>query len=67
MNERVLKNEADFLKWKADLLTSADTAEPPKRYPCLARTYVSDWTYQEEEAEYLYREDIVALLAEFDA
>ena len=68
MKERVLKNEADFLQWKDDCICEgSDTANPPERYPCLARTYVSNWNYQEETAEYLYREDVSALLAEFDA
>lgn len=68
MKERVLKNEADFQKWKDDWFREgSDTAEPPARYPCLARTWVSNWNYQEETAEYLYREDVAALLAEFDA
>lgn len=67
MEERVLKNEADFLKWKDDNIFDGDTAEPPARYPCLARTYVSSWDHEEETAEYLYREDVAALLSEFDA
>lgn len=68
MKERVLKNDADFQQWKDDCIYEGiDTAEPPARYPCLARTYVSNWNYQEEAAEYLYREDVVAILAEFDA
>lgn len=68
VKERVLKNEADFLQWKDDCICEgSDTANPPERYPCLARTYVSNWNYQEETAEYLYREDVSALLAEFDA
>jgi hypothetical protein len=67
MKERVLKNEADFVQWKEDCIAHSDTAEPPTKYPCLARSFVSDWNYQEETAEYLYREDIAALLAEMDA
>lgn len=67
MKERVLRNEADFLRWKDDNLCDSDTANPPEHYPCLARTYVSNWNYQRETAEYLYREDVAALLASMDA
>lgn len=67
MKERVLKSEADFKKWKDECIHVGDTAEPPVQYPCLARTYVSSWNCQEETAEYLYRDDVSAILEEFDA
>jgi hypothetical protein len=67
MNEKVLKNESDFLKWKQAYFSWRDVAEPPERYPCLAITTVKDMEYSEMQAEYLYREDIVALLGEMDA
>lgn len=66
MKERVLKTELDFDKWKMDSTCSCDFVPNPEKYPCLARTYVSDWACEEETAEYLYRNDIVAILAEFD-
>jgi hypothetical protein len=66
MNERVLKNKADFLQWKEEHIFIGDIAEEPDKYPCLARTDVSNWNYQEETAKYLYREDVAALLAEME-
>jgi len=64
MKDKVLKNESDFLKWKSDNIFDGDTANPPERYPCLARTYVSSWNCQEVSAEYLYRKDVEKLLSE---
>jgi hypothetical protein len=67
MKENVLKNETDFLAWKDRCTSIGDIVAAPVRYPCLARTYVSSWNYQEETSDYLYREDIAQILAEFDA
>jgi len=64
MKDRVLKSKTDFEKWKEDCLCSCDIAEKPKEFPCVARTYVSDWSGEEETAEYLYKEDLVGLLKE---
>ena len=66
MKERVLKSSEDFKAWKDDCICSCDTADDPKEYPCLAKTYVSDWQCEEETAEYLYRDDIIKLLKDFD-
>jgi hypothetical protein len=30
----------------------------PKEFPCVARSEVTDWNYQETEPVYLYREDL---------
>lgn len=67
MKQRLLKDEEDFLKWKRDYLCEGDTADTPKKYPCYASTFVSNWAYQEETAEYLYAEDIESLLNELNA
>ncbi len=66
MKERILKNEADFIKWKDDYLCDSDIVEDPIKYPCLAKTRVSNWNYQEEEAEYFYVEDIEHILKELN-
>jgi len=67
LKERVLKDKEDFEKWKDDYIRSGDKCEEPKEYPCLAKTFVSDWGMEEETAEYLYRSDLVDLLREFGA
>jgi hypothetical protein len=66
MHERILKNEEDFVKWKSDYLCDSDTVEDPVKYPCYAKTRVSNWNYQEETAEYLYVEDIENILKELN-
>ena len=69
MRDRVLKNEADFEKWKLEKISAFDKAGNPMRYPCLAKTRVTDWAGMEEEAEYLYIDDILIqeILSEFGA
>lgn len=67
MREKILKNEADFLAWKDDLLLSDAEAAPPNRYPCIANTTVTDWRPPQLSAVYKYREDIAAILAQMDA
>ncbi len=66
MKERVLKTEEDFEKWRDDCLCNSDVAETPKEYPCLAKTYVSDWGMEEETADYLYKSDLLEILRDFD-
>ena len=66
MNWKILKNENDFDEWKSLAICTGDVAEEPDQYPCIARTVVKNWNHQEEEAKYLYRTDILAILDDFD-
>ena len=67
MNARLLKNAADFADWKSDNIFFGDKASEPERFPCWARTVVLSWNCEEEEAVYMYLEDVAALLASFEA
>lgn len=56
----LLRNQAEWEAWVADnLCTDAgDIADPPREFPCYARTVVTSWQNEEETAVYLYRDDI---------
>lgn len=66
MNGRFLRNKTDLLEWKKEYFGSCQSFVEPLKYPCWARTEVENWNYQEVGPVYMYREDVVALLAEFD-
>jgi hypothetical protein len=59
---RLLKNDADFKRWKREKISGEDTADQPKEFPCWVETHVQSWSCQEEYAWYLYRSDLVKML-----
>lgn len=67
MRDRVLKTRSDFEKWKKEWIFFDEVIDEPREYPCLAKTFISNWDYEEEAAEYWYREDLVELLKQMDA
>jgi hypothetical protein len=42
------------------------TAEPPSEYPCWAYAAPQSYAYEEDRTEYLYRSDLVQMLAKID-
>lgn len=59
---KLLTTQEDFDKWKKEHISSGDTVEQPREFPCYVRTEVKSWNYEEERAIYLYRDDLEKMI-----
>jgi hypothetical protein len=67
MKDRILKNNAEFLRWRNDCTAPCDTVSQPYKFPCVASMYVSNWERGEETAQYLYIDDLEEIIKEMRA
>lgn len=64
MDEKFIENKDDLKIWANDV--GCEIKSLPKKYPCVAKTYVSSWRDEELAANFLYKEDIAALMHMFN-
>ena len=62
MHLALVRNKEEFEVWKKGYIYKGDIADDPIEYPCWARTVVTYWDHQGEEAVYLYRSDLERML-----
>lgn len=57
---KFLKSERAYLRWAAGVNRGQPQAPitPPVEFPCFAYLEVGSFGYEEERAEYLYRDDV---------
>lgn len=59
---KLIRNLSDFQDWKDRQTAYDDIVHPPERFPCYAYKTVTNWTHEQETANYLYLDDLEDML-----